>query len=105
MSLFTDPRWAEALAAYDAALAAVGDDDTKAKALIMRGRGYVLTELNRLDDAEAAYNDSLKVDPGNTLALHELDYIKKLRAGQPEAPSGIRPLQQPVTPNGTPEHG
>ena len=96
-------RWPEALAAYDAALEASQDDDKDGKAIIQRGRGYVLTELNRLDDAEAAYNESLKLQPGNALALHELDYIKGLRAGKPEAPSGgIRPLQPPAAPQQTP---
>ena len=35
-----------------------------------------------LDDAEAAYTASLKVDPGNKIALGELDYIAGLRSGK-----------------------
>jgi len=92
-------RLAEALAAYDEALAAAGDDDAKAKARMHRGRGYVLTELGRLDEAEAAYRQSLKLEPDNALAKRELDYIYKLRLGVPKAATEIvtpkPPAQQP----------
>jgi tetratricopeptide (TPR) repeat protein len=91
----------EALAAYDAALKLVAIDD-KGKARAQRGRGYVLTDLGRLDEAEAAYNESLKLDPGNRIALHELDYIKKLRAGGDKLPSQIvapNAPNPPIAPN------
>lgn len=71
-------RNAEALTALDAFIAghpALGDDQM---ALLQRKRGYVLVELDRLDDAEAAYKKSLDLDPGNATALSELDYIHSL---------------------------
>jgi len=36
--------------------------------------------LGRLDEAEDSYNKSLEIEPGNRIALGELEYIKKLRA-------------------------
>ncbi len=49
------------------------------RARAMRGQGYALIELERLDEAEQIFRDSLEVDPGNALALDELEYIKQLR--------------------------
>jgi len=78
-------RFAEALKAYDDGLLLLSIDD-KGKARMQRGRGYALTELGRLDDAEAAYRQSLTLEPNNKLALGELAYIAKLKAGaKPEA--------------------
>jgi tetratricopeptide (TPR) repeat protein len=88
-------RLAEALAAYDEGIALIGIAD-RDKARMYRGRGFILTEMERLDEAEAAYEESLKLEPGNTLALGELDYIKKLRFGGRKAPtSGFVPLPPP----------
>lgn len=55
-----------------------------------RTRGFALIELQLLDDAELAFNESLEFDPGSEVAHNELDYIKHLRAGGPKA------LSQPV---------
>lgn len=46
-----------------------------------RGRGFVLTEMNRLDEAENAYKISLQFEPENKNALNELQYIEHLRGG------------------------
>jgi tetratricopeptide (TPR) repeat protein len=46
-----------------------------------RGAAIALIDLGDLDKAEAMLNDSLSVEPGNRVALNELQYIKKLRAG------------------------
>jgi tetratricopeptide (TPR) repeat protein len=91
-------RWPDALASYDAVLK-INDLDDAIHAHALRGRGYALTELNRLDDAEQAYNDSLKYEPGNARAQSELRYIARLRAGAPPvASSGLAPLQRPTAP-------
>lgn len=50
---------------------------------MLRGRGYILVELKRLDEAEASFNDSLKVEPKNPIAVNELRYIAELRRGRP----------------------
>jgi Flp pilus assembly protein TadD len=77
-------RNAEVLALYDAALAPGGlfdITDPKDKARLQRGRGYALVELNHLDEAEAAYQAALKLEPGDARATRELQYIAGLRAG------------------------
>jgi tetratricopeptide (TPR) repeat protein len=87
---------------FDAVLAN-GDDglnipdlEPLLKAHLQRERGYALTELGRLDEAAAAYDASLKDDPGNATAEHELAYIARLKSGAAPAPSGgLAPLQQP----------
>ncbi len=73
-------RFDEALATFDTGLQIANLSDAD-RARFFRGRGYALTELRRLDDAQKAYEDSLKLDPGNALAQNELQYIARLRAG------------------------
>lgn len=73
-------RWKESLASYEAGLA-VRDMDKSMRAVLHRGRGFALIEMERLDDAEAAYKTSLKFAPGNELAKKELAYIASLQAG------------------------
>jgi len=73
-------RSEEALASYDRALK-IADLPNLDRARLERGRGFSLTELNRLDDAAAAYQESLKLEPGNERAQHELNYIAQLKSG------------------------
>jgi tetratricopeptide (TPR) repeat protein len=73
-------RSAEALTSYDRALA-ISDQPDRDRARLQRGRGFSLTELNRLDEAETAYQESLKLEPGNERAEHELDYIAQVKSG------------------------
>jgi tetratricopeptide (TPR) repeat protein len=90
-------RWDDALADFDQGLAiAQMPDDSRAR--LLRGRGYVLTELNRLDEAEEAYNSSLKLAPNNALALNELRYIARLKAGGEKAPPQQFTVQVPPAP-------
>ncbi len=96
LSLTRLARLPEALAAYDEGLKLAAIDD-KGKARMQRGRGYVFTEMGRLDEAEEAYKESLKLEPGNRIALGELDYIAKLKVGGEKAPGGI------TLPNATPK--
>ncbi|MDD5583455.1 MAG: tetratricopeptide repeat protein [Candidatus Omnitrophica bacterium] len=51
------------------------------RAVALRGAGFALTELNRLAEAETLYKKSLELEPGNDIALHELEYIKHLKSG------------------------
>ncbi|MDQ0465787.1 tetratricopeptide (TPR) repeat protein [Caulobacter ginsengisoli] len=78
-------RFPEALAANDLALAQPFIDDVF-HAQLLRNRGYVLIELGRMDEAETAYNESLKLAPGNRTALSELEFIRQRRAGMPPVP-------------------
>jgi tetratricopeptide (TPR) repeat protein len=72
------------------AIANLSDHD---RARLMRGRGAALTDLNRLDEAQQAYLDSLKLDPNNPVANNELAYIAQLRAGGGASPSSLRSVQ------------
>lgn len=67
------------------------------RAHLQRGRGFALTELGRLDEAEAAYNEALKIDPNDDRAKHELEYIAHLKAGGSPTEGGLAPVQ-PQTP-------
>lgn len=90
-------RFPEALAGYEAGLKLPGIADLH-KARMHRGRGYVLTELGRLDEAEEAYRESLKLEPGNRIALNELEYIAHLRAGGEKTSGGlVAPGNPPVS--------
>ncbi len=71
-------RWQNAYDAYQAVLA-LPDKDVYPQAY--RGMGFSLIEMKRLDEAETAYNQSLKLDPNNASAKAELAYIAKLRSG------------------------
>ncbi|MEI9902846.1 MAG: hypothetical protein WDN06_01850 [Asticcacaulis sp.] len=70
----------DGLAAADGFLAGHPDLSDPDHAAMLRKRGHALVDLNRLDDAEAAYRQSLTLDPGNDIALSELDYIQRQRA-------------------------
>ena len=47
----------------------------------LRAKGVSLIDLGKLDEAERAFNESLKIAPANRVALNELEYIRRLRAG------------------------
>lgn len=79
-------RWADALALIDGTLAHADAMVLANAAPLHRNRGFSLIELGRLDEAKAAYEKSLEVEPGNKLALRELEYIRGLKAGGPTAP-------------------
>jgi tetratricopeptide (TPR) repeat protein len=49
------------------------------RAAALRGQGYANTDLQRWDDAVKAYQRSLKYEPGNDIANHELQYIEQHR--------------------------
>lgn len=78
-------EWDAMLASYVEAetWAAVTSPDDQQKldtARALRGQGYALIELNRLDDARSRFKKSLKLDPGSAIAKGELEYIKTLDA-------------------------
>ena len=90
-------RYEEALRDVDAVLAGQHNDCLTAAA--WRREGYVLVEMRRFDDARAAYEKSLELDPGNQIALDELQTIanalKRPAAGR--APVDMsRPPRDPV---------
>ena len=73
-------RFDEGLASYREALEmAEASDDARVGAMALRGIGYTLIELRDLDGAQAAYEQSLQLDPDNATATRELDYIRQQR--------------------------
>lgn len=75
-------RPAEGLESYKMAyeLATAHNAAKQERAAALRGMGSTLIELGRLDEAEESYNKSLEIEPGNRIALGELEYIRNLRA-------------------------
>ena len=63
--------------AYD--LAEAHGDNAYDKARALRGMGYSLIDLKKLDEATALFENSLTLEPGNQIALNEIDYIKMLK--------------------------
>lgn len=53
---------------------------TQLKCVALRGQGYALVELHRLDEAGKAYRGCLKLVPGEPRSLGELEYIQGLQA-------------------------
>jgi tetratricopeptide (TPR) repeat protein len=51
------------------------------KARALRGAGIALIDLKRLDEAEEILKKSLEIEPENSTALSEMDYIRGLRKG------------------------
>lgn len=84
-ALTLDKDWAQGLETVDAALNGPMKLSDADRARLLRARGFDLTELNRLDEAEQAYKLSLKLEPGHRGAMNELTYIAQLRAGAPKA--------------------
>ena len=76
-------RSPEALGQLDAYLARNPDLPDALQANALRKRGYVLVELERWDEAEAAYKDSLKLEPDDETAQSELEYITANRPSKP----------------------
>lgn len=90
-------RFADSLANFDKGLALAGLEDTD-RARLYRGRGFALTELGRLDEAEEAYRKSLTCQPNHPGALNELQYIEGLRHGaKAKEPSISIPKAPPKT--------
>ena len=75
--------WQQSLSLYQSALD-YADITTgqvlEMKCKALRGQGYDLVELHRLDEAEAAYRACLKLQPNEPKSLGELEYIRQVRA-------------------------
>lgn len=55
-------------------------------AVALRGEGVLRIDRTELNEAEECLQASLQLDPENSLALKELNYIRQLRAGGPALP-------------------
>lgn len=79
-----------AMAFYDA-VSEVGPHVSAAKlAVAKRGRGTALIDLKRLDEAQAAFRESLEHEPESALALNELIYIEQLKMGHQATPGNLQ---------------
>ena len=80
-------RFKEALTSYRIAIKMCELDKgfESNKPLALRGIGFALIELGKLDEAKKTFEESLKIDPGNKLALNELGYIRQLQEKQKKA--------------------
>ncbi|MDB5431413.1 MAG: hypothetical protein JWP35_2529 [Caulobacter sp.] len=80
-------RFDEAIALADKTLADYPDMPARYRARLLRGKGFALSDQRRFDEAEAAYGQSLELEPGNATALGELRYIAGQRRGAPPVAS------------------
>jgi tetratricopeptide (TPR) repeat protein len=81
-------EWDEALAVFKSAEQAARDfspQDAKTMELTraLRGSGYVLIELGRLDKAEDVYRRCLELDASDSRARNQLQYIQSIRTKAP----------------------
>lgn len=58
----------------------------KQRAQALRGAGGALIDLGKLDESEAMFKRSLEFEPGNAIALSELNYIQDLRTKSATSP-------------------
>lgn len=80
-------RWDEAIERYQQAESAAegySPPDVRAGELsrALRGQGYALIELGRLDEAQAIYRRAIAADPADKASARELEYIRMLRSKQ-----------------------
>lgn len=75
-------EWQQSLSLFQSALdyaEITASDVPEMKCKALRGQGYDLVELHRLDEAEAAYRGCLKLKPNEPKSLGELEYIRQVR--------------------------
>ncbi|NIA52944.1 tetratricopeptide repeat protein [Massilia sp. TW-1] len=81
-------NWNEALAAFDASATVAEESVDKERknaelGRALRGKGFVLVELGKLDEAEAMYRRCLALDPADKKAMNELRYVQSRQQKQP----------------------
>lgn len=79
-----DKDWLRSMELYRRAEASVGlieDEDMRRRqhARSLRGQGYAFGEMGKLDEGEAKYRESLKLDPDSSIAKNEIEYLHRLR--------------------------
>ena len=79
-----DKKWDEAIAGYDTAARLARESSPPASrngdlGRALRGKGYALVELGRLDEAEAIYRQCLEIDAADKAAQRELQYVQTRR--------------------------
>lgn len=78
--------WNKALSLYETGEAyaqiTMGDGAAHGQCVALRGQGYALVELHRLDEAMAKYRECLKIMPNEPKSLGEIGYIEDLKKKQ-----------------------
>lgn len=82
-------RYQDSLAYYQQVRELGPHTSAKHLGLALRGEGFALIELARLDEAEACFRQSLEFDPESPVAANELAYIQELRRGKKRATTEI----------------
>jgi tetratricopeptide (TPR) repeat protein len=85
-----EKNWTDALETFrtaEAAARAVSPPAIKNSDLTraLRGQGYAMVELGRLEEAEKLYLQCLEIDPKDARAAGELKYLRQRRAAAPTA--------------------
>jgi tetratricopeptide (TPR) repeat protein len=79
-----EKNWSSGLdtfqSAYAAAEFAPPEQQVSLRCHALRGQGYVLVELHKLDEATQKYNACLSISPGDQRSIDELGYVKSLQA-------------------------
>lgn len=79
-----EKNWSSALdtfqSADSAAEFALPEQKIALRCHALRGQGYVLVELHKLDQAAQKYNACLSISPGDRTSIDELGYVRKLQA-------------------------
>jgi tetratricopeptide (TPR) repeat protein len=79
-----EKNWSSGLDAFQNAYAAAEfappAQQVSLRCHALRGQGFVLVELHKLDEATQKYNACLSISPGDQRSLDELGYVKGLQA-------------------------
>jgi len=88
------PAMMEAFQNAEDAVALMEDSAQKNRMLAraLRGKGFVLTELGKLDESEALYKRCLTLDADDGMAKRELEYIAGLRKQRVQNPAPEAPV-------------
>jgi tetratricopeptide (TPR) repeat protein len=80
----SEKNWKEALAMFDVATRLAEEFSPEERRIpelgrALRGKGFVLVELGRLDEAEMIYRKCLEINPADDAAMKELRYVQSRR--------------------------
>lgn len=82
-------RAAEGAAIVEDLLKHLGEWPLVDRSRIYRNLGISYADIDKFDQAEAALNESIRLQPNNPRARQELEYVKHRRAGAPAVEAGI----------------
>ena len=98
-ALSAQGRAAEAYALVEGALRSGDLGVVPYVPILLRQKGFALIELDRLDEAKAAYEAALTLEPESKLAKSQLAYIAGLQKGAPQDEPRLQPSEPPPNAN------